>query len=174
MANLTKILDCYLEPFTETPYRKPAPEEIEELESNLEAIFFFSLIWSIGSTVNLEGRRKFNLFLREQMEAKSSSVKIPEEESVYDFNYDTKEKTFHSWLDFNKGFEIDARHTFGDIVIPTKDYTRMLFLMKTLMINKKHVMCPGPVGTGKSLNCYTLLQTGLPDEFQYVPITFSA
>ena len=35
-------------------------------------------------------------------------------------------------------------------------------------------MCPGPTGTGKSLNLYTLLGNQMGEEFQYIALTFSA
>jgi dynein heavy chain len=41
------------------------------------------------------------------------------------------------------------------------------------LTNKKHVLCPGPTGTGKTVNISKLLQE-LPEEYQYIPITFSA
>jgi dynein heavy chain len=49
----------------------------------------------------------------------------------------------------------------------------MQYLTKILLMNKKHVLCPGPTGTGKTVNIQQLL-AGLPEEYQYIPITFSA
>ena len=46
-------------------------------------------------------------------------------------------------------------------------------MMKLLLTNTYHVMFPGPTGTGKSLNSYSLLG-GLPEEYQYIALTFSA
>lgn len=37
--------------------------------------------------------------------------------------------------------------------------------MKLLLLNKYHVMFPGPTGTGKSLNANELLQKGMPEEY---------
>jgi dynein heavy chain len=54
--------------------------------------------------------------------------------------------------------------TFIDCVIPTNDNIRMDFLMKSLLTLKNyHVLCPGPTGTGKSVNAMSLLVNGLPD-----------
>ena len=41
-------------------------------------------------------------------------------------------------------------------------------------MNSKNVLCPGPTGTGKSLNLSTLLTTQLSDEYQYLTMVFSA
>jgi len=36
------------------------------------------------------------------------------------------------------------------------------------------VLCPGPTGTGKSINAMKLLTGDLPDTHQYITIAFSA
>ena len=172
-----RLLDCYLDKYKEKPgldSRKVTPDEINELESMLEEIFFFSLIWSVGCTVDLEGRRKFNAWLRQTMQANSQRAAFPESGLVYDYCYNFKNKKFELWTEQNRVFEIDPQLSFSEIVVPTNNYTRMLYLMKIMLTNNIHVLCPGPTGTGKSLYADALLTTGLPEEFQYITITFSA
>jgi MoxR-like ATPase len=41
----------------------------------------------------------------------------------------------------------------------------MKFLCKLLLTNGKHVLLPGPTGTGKSVNTSELLTYELPEEF---------
>lgn len=43
-----------------------------------------------------------------------------------------------------------------------------------LLTNNYHVMTPGPIGTGKSINLYNLISAGMGEIYQYIPITFSA
>jgi len=50
----------------------------------------------------------------------------------------------------------------------------MKYFIKTLVMNNKHVLTPGPTGTGKSVNIAELLTYELPEEFQTLAITFSA
>ena len=35
-------------------------------------------------------------------------------------------------------------------------------------------MLPGPTGTGKSVSAYSLLISGMPDTYQYIPMTLSS
>ena len=49
----------------------------------------------------------------------------------------------------------------------------MQYVTKILLMNKKHVLSPGPTGTGKTVNIQKLLEN-MPEEYQYIPITFSA
>ena len=50
----------------------------------------------------------------------------------------------------------------------------MKYFTKTLTTNGKHILTPGPTGTGKSVNVAELLTFELPEEFQTLAITFSA
>lgn len=71
-----RILDCYFADYIENELRKIQPEEVEELETMLEPLFLFALVWSIGCTTNLEGREKFDKKLRELM-GNDSKYKFP-------------------------------------------------------------------------------------------------
>ena len=87
------------------------------------------------------------------------------EGSIYDYLFNEKTKSFSLWSEMFKNFEVDNRLAYSDIVIPTNDSTRNTHLMKTLLINNYNLLCPGPTGTGKSLNAMTLLISGMGEEF---------
>lgn len=53
-------MNCLLVNYVDTDYKKISPEDIEKLLDQLENIFIFSLIWSVGCTITYEGRVKFN------------------------------------------------------------------------------------------------------------------
>jgi dynein heavy chain len=84
-----------------------SPEELDNLESMIEQIFFFALIWSVGATVDEEGREKYNQFLRSTMENKKSRVEFPKEGQVYDYQWVEKNKAFEAWTERFKDFEVD-------------------------------------------------------------------
>ncbi len=52
---------------------------------------------------------------------------------------------------------MDNKLTYGEIVVPTFDSIRMKYLKKMLVMNRKHVLSPGPTGTGKTVNINELL-----------------
>lgn len=88
--------------------------------------------------------------------------------------FEKKDKEWIEWTLTRKKYDVDSREPYTDIVVPTFDSIRMQFLTRLLLINMKQVLCPGPTGTGKSVNIAILLQNMLPEEYQYIPITFSA
>lgn len=50
----------------------------------------------------------------------------------------------------------------------------MKSLTKLLLTNGKHVLCPGPTGTGKSVNIGQLLTYDLDDTYMTTTFCFSA
>jgi dynein heavy chain len=88
--------------------------------------------------------------------------------------FDRKTREWIVWTDTRPEFNVDSKDIYIDIVVPTFDSIRMQYLSKLLLLNKKQVLCPGPTGTGKTVNIVIMLQNQLPEEYQYIPIIFSA
>jgi len=101
-------------------------------------------------------------------------VTFPEEGLVYDYKWDLSKKEWIKWGDTVREYEVDIKASFNEIVVPTNDSIRMKFICRLLLSNKKHVLCPGPTGTGKSVNTTELLTAEMPEEFLPLTMTFSA
>jgi dynein heavy chain len=145
---------------------------VDELLAMLPELFVFAMIWSIGTTTTLAGREKFNLWLRERLPA--TGVTLPEEGLVYDHTYDVKGKCWKSWFETVREYVVDVKMSYNEIVVPTLDSIRMKYLTALLLTAGKHVLCPGPTGTGKSVNTSEMLTYELPPEYQTLIMTFSA
>ena len=156
--SLMRILDCYFAEYIENEIKKVSVEEVEEFESILEAYFLFALIWSIGSTTNIEGRERFDRKLREVM-GHDNKFKFPSGENklVHDFCFDKSNKDWKIWTETVSPYSVDSKLGYGEIVVPTPDSIRMKYLKKLLITNEKHILCPGPTGTGKTVNINELL-----------------
>lgn len=63
--SLFRIMNCYFANYKETEIKKVSDEDIDGLELNLEALLFFSLVWSLCCTVDYDGREKFSQFIRQ-------------------------------------------------------------------------------------------------------------
>jgi MoxR-like ATPase len=50
----------------------------------------------------------------------------------------------------------------------------MKALAKMLILNGKHILMPGPIGTGKSVYINQLSFYEMPEEYQTLKMTFSA
>ena len=84
--SLTRLLDCFLEPYCEKEGRDaPKKEVVARAVQQLEARFIFSLVWSVGCTGPNESRARFDLWLRLQLAQFGMKDAFPAEGLVYDY-----------------------------------------------------------------------------------------
>lgn len=133
----------------------------------------FSFIWSIATTTDMVGRQKFDLWMRKQLPNWGVTT-MPEEGLVYDYNFDIKTKTWVSWLNTIPEYVVNTAKSFETILVPTLDSIRCKALTKLLLTNGKHIICPGPTGTGKSVNIAQLLTYELEETYLTLTMVFSA
>lgn len=72
--------------------------------------------------------------------------------------WDKQKKEWVIWTDTVKEYFVDNKMSYIDVVVPTFDSIRMQYVTKLLLSHKKHVLCPGPTGTGKTVNIQIMLQ----------------
>lgn len=63
------MLSCFIEPYRETEYKKISIEEIETLESQIESIFLFSVVWSLCCTADAPSRKKLDVHIKGLIES---------------------------------------------------------------------------------------------------------
>ena len=113
-------------------------------------------------TVDYDGRLKFNVIVRELIQ-KHTKVEFPENGLIYGYHFDQENHNYTSWAETNKNFMIDHKLQYHELMIPTSDSARNLYLMKLLVSNDKNILNVGPTGTGKSLNISQLITKSLGD-----------
>ncbi|XP_060896803.1 dynein axonemal heavy chain 2-like [Labrus mixtus] len=127
--------------------------DTENLGRMVALWFVFSLIWSICASVDEDGRRKIDNFLRE-MEGT-----FPIKDTVYEYYVDTKNKIWASFEEkLPKGWRYNAEAPFYKIMVPTVDTVRYNFLVEALVLGQYPVLLSGPVGTGKTSVAQSILQ----------------
>lgn len=171
--SIMRIIDCYFSSYNESEIKKITKEELMNLDSMINQLFFFAFVWSVGVTTTLEGRMKFDKWVRDNVLAKLS-IDFPADKLVYDYQFDPEKKDWINWRDTVPEYNVDIRSSYNEILVPTVDSIRMKFFTKLLVLNNKHALTPGPTGTGKSVNIAELLTYELPEEYQTLAITFSA
>lgn len=171
--SIFRIIDCYFSSYMENEIKKISKEELNNLESMVNQLFFFALVWSIGVTTTLEGRIKFDKWIRENVIAKIG-LEFPADRLVYDYKFNLETKEWQYWRETVPEYTVDIKASYNEILVPTVDSIRMKYFVKLLVTNNKHILTPGPTGTGKSVNIAELLTYELPEEYQTLGITFSA
>ncbi|KAI8840277.1 hypothetical protein BC829DRAFT_446998 [Chytridium lagenaria] len=176
--SLVRLLDSLIDDL-----RDSKPEEITEnpiVFQRLECRFIFSLVWSIGGSIDSPSQVKFDAFFRQTLNGLPNAVRLPipneEGNTVYDYVFETgRTDKWTLWLNTIEHIPIPMDAEFSDIIIPTKDTARYSYLMELLVTHDKPYLLVGPTGTGKSKYIANKLLSGLPKE-KYIPmfINFSA
>jgi len=167
-----RILNSYFKKYLDTEIKIVDESEIEDLESMIKELTAYALVWSIGCTTNSDGRKRMDAFLRNKFS--ENKINFPKEKTVYDWCYNIKNKEWVPWLDTIPNYNCDTKMNYTEIVVPTDDSVRMKYLMKHLIMNNQHVLTPGPTGVGKTVNISQLLSSEVPEEIQFLAMTFSA
>jgi dynein heavy chain len=184
---LQNLMVCQIDAFY-------APQkEIDEVAPTIQnqwliCFFIFSLIWSIGGTIDQKSRKSFDAFVRNLISGDNKSYPIPDSLKIdklipdagliYDYVFEKDKKNggnWKLWVDTIEKYEIPAKAKFNSITIPTVDTARYSYLLDLFIKHNKHVLLVGPTGTRKSVYINNKLLNGLPKE-QFTPVfvNFSA
>ncbi|KAG6966008.1 hypothetical protein JG687_00005084 [Phytophthora cactorum] len=178
--SLMNILDCTLDPFREKPADgtgEPQPASKTpnaQFQDDIEPLFIFALIWSVGASTNDAGRVRFDSFLRSELVANNCKPPLPPTGLVYDYCYQLSSHKWVPWMSTVSPYKVPANSSFAEIVVPTADSVRNNFLLEELMSAGKHVLMVGGTGTGKTVNITRYLQSLPTDVYIPIPISFSA
>ncbi|CAE6938378.1 DNAH1 [Symbiodinium sp. CCMP2592] len=198
VQSLFRMLDCYFAPFQPTELRPAAAfkEEVAEFVSHITPLFFFAMVWSVGATCEGSTRPAFSKLIwailneekheRLELEVQGMNVELPPVQEgiklagldvgtfIYDYFYDIQKSQWVPWMETIPAFEIPRSAQYDEIVVPSVDSVRLVYAFQILITHDKHVLCPGPTGTGKSVNISMWLQKQAPEHFQGVFVNFSA
>jgi len=170
--------------------RNPKMKE-EDLISQVEIYFLYSLVWSIGCNTNEQGCRKFSDFLRnlstgtiplERLKDKSiritKAAQLPESSlPLHSYYVDgSRWKLWREQLEsLDKREEVfEEGLKFHEVVIPTTDTIKFTSLLEFMVKNKLPVLILGPTGTGKTLYVSSFMKSLNQDEYVTTFIGFSA
>ncbi|XP_048885226.1 dynein axonemal heavy chain 2 [Brienomyrus brachyistius] len=160
---------CRLYHTLATPENGVNPSDSVSYSRMVELWFTFSLIWSVCASVNEDGRKKIDNFLRE-MEGT-----FPNKDTVYEYYVDTKNKSWALFEDrLPKGWCYASNIPFYKIMVPTVNSVRYRFLVQALVCGQYPVLLTGPVGTGKTSVAQSVLQALEPADWAVLTINMSS
>ena len=134
-------------------------EAIPTEAAQLESIFTFCLVWSVGACLTTnEDREKFAKFLKDLPSGTATPPSKP-----YDSMYDSSTGRFIEWDSENLNNTIipenDGKNqTYNEIIIPTSDTKKFTYLLKNLVHIHKPVLFVGESGTGKTVTINNYLK----------------
>lgn len=171
----------------------------EPSSQDIEALFIWSLIWSVGASTDAAGRDVFSEFVRGFTEDpdylanhelnnffRLKGWKEPEEEmklatpfpargQVHDYVYSAGDNRWRKWEDTLPPGTIPAGTAYENIIVPTVYTAQFNYTVDLLVTYNKPLLVCGPTGTGKSAYMKKYLQQTLdPDAFLPIMVAFSA
>ncbi|KAM6934818.1 dynein axonemal heavy chain 7 [Xenentodon cancila] len=195
VKSLMNLMDCMMDEFQDEAKIKSMSEKC--VQSWLEGIFVFCLVWSVGASCDDLGRTKFDALLREVLNgpvseetlarhgilataegpAKQLTVPLPAQGTVYQYRF-IKEGPgrWELWTDELKTAPpLRKDMQFNEIIVPTENTVRYMALMKLLVTHQKPTLFVGPTGTGKSVYITDFLLKNLQkDVYSPLFVNFSA
>uniref|UniRef100_A0A8C1Q525 Dynein, axonemal, heavy chain 2 n=1 Tax=Cyprinus carpio TaxID=7962 RepID=A0A8C1Q525_CYPCA len=146
VASLCRLYDSLA-----TPENGVNPADSENFGRMVELWFIFSLIWSVCASVDEDGRKKIDNFLREVEGSFPNKVY-----TCLILSCPTFQLSF--WRLFNYHLSLCSA-PFYKIMVPTVDTVRYHYLVKALVSTQHPVLLTGPVGTGKTSVAQNVLQS---------------
>ena len=134
-------------------------ETVPSEAAQLESIFTFCLVWSVGACLTCDAdREKFGKFLKDLPSGTSTPPSKP-----YDSCYDISGGRFIEWdseaLNNLIIPETDGKNKpYNEIIIPTSDTKKFSYLLKNLLNIHKPVLFVGESGTGKTVTINNYLK----------------
>ncbi|XP_016786963.1 dynein axonemal heavy chain 2 isoform X2 [Pan troglodytes] len=160
---------CKLYSVLATPENGVNPADGENYVTMVEMTFVFSMIWSVCASVDEEGRKRIDSYLRE------IEGSFPNKDTVYEYFVDPRIRSWTSFEDkLPKSWRYPPNAPFYKIMVPTVDTVRYNYLVSTLVANQNPILLVGPVGTGKSSIAQSVLQSLPSSQWSVLVVNMSA
>ena len=95
--------------------------------------------------------------------------------SLFELSFNKEQCNWLPWTKTVPTYQIPKDVTYSEVIVPNVDSIRVQYLLKNLLINKKHTLIVGSTGTGKSITIVNELKNSFSnDEYMYLGLSFSA
>ncbi|KAL7754402.1 hypothetical protein RI367_000383 [Sorochytrium milnesiophthora] len=125
-----------------------------EFAKQLEQLFLFTVIWSLGGSLTEDGRKKFDMRLRE------IDAQVPSKDTVFEYLVDLGKNKWTHWEEkLPSGWRYSTTIPFYRILVPTVDTLRNEYLFRAITRLKRPLLVVGDVGTGKTSMVQSVLNS---------------
>jgi dynein heavy chain len=105
-----------------------------DLASSLEKLFLYCLCWSMGALLEQEDRVKFHVWIKER-DTKKCMPQVGEGETIYEYFVNLKTMAWEQWRPPTWTYPQSEKLDFSNLLVPTMDSTRALFLLQVCRTN---------------------------------------
>ncbi|EDL82632.1 dynein, axonemal, heavy chain 5 [Rattus norvegicus] len=143
---------------------------------HLGRLFVFAMMWSVGAVLELEGRRRMELWLRSR---EGPTLHLPQltdpGDTMFDY-YVAPDGTWRHWSMCIPEYVYppDTTPEYGSILVPNVDNVRTDFLIKTIAKQGKAVLLIGEQGTAKTVIIKGFMSKFDPESHTVKNLNFSS
>ncbi|KAK9891390.1 hypothetical protein WA026_014631 [Henosepilachna vigintioctopunctata] len=121
-------------------------------EKQMERLFLFSLMWSLGALLELDDRDKLEQFVLKHS-SKMDWPKAGPNETIFEYFVNPDNGRWQHWTERVEQFiyPSDSVLEFTSILVPNVDNVRTAFLIETICKQSKAVLLIGEQGTAKTV-----------------------
>ncbi|CAJ1061771.1 dynein heavy chain 5%2C axonemal isoform X1 [Xyrichtys novacula] len=156
----------------------PSKEQCGELSrEHLERLYVFALMWSTGALLELDDRRKMEIWLRGNSSICLDMPDIPSdsEDTMFDYHVTADGQ----WVHWNTRVEeyvypSEITPEYSSILVPNVDNVRTDFLIQTIAKQGKAVLLIGEQGTAKTVIIKSYMSKYDPETFMGKCLNFSS
>ncbi|EPY86356.1 dynein heavy chain 5, axonemal [Camelus ferus] len=154
----------------------PKEQGAEVTAEHLGRLFVFALMWSVGAVLELDGRRRLELWLRSR---EAGALDLPPlagpDDTVFDY-YVASDGQWMHWNTRTEAYVFPPHSTpeYGSILVPSVDNVRTDFLIKTIASQGKAVLLIGEQGTAKTVIIKGFMSKYDPENHMIKSLNFSS
>nr|XP_019946997.1 PREDICTED: dynein heavy chain 5, axonemal [Paralichthys olivaceus] len=156
----------------------PPKEQCGDLSrEHLERLYVFALIWSTGALLELDDRKKMEMWLRKNDSIHLNLPDIPNDSENLMFDYNVAEDG--QWTHWSTRVEeyiypSDITPEYSSILVPNVDNVRTDFLIQTIAKQGKAVLLIGEQGTAKTVMIKGYMSKYDPESHMGKSLNFSS
>ena len=144
-----------------------------ELAVQLERLFQYSLVWSLGGLLEYDDRVKFDDYMRKYDTQKLMPV-IQPGETIYEYYVEQSNYEWCLWRPPQWVYPDQEKLDFSNLLVPTMDSVRTLYILEQLHQRRNPVLSVGGPGTAKTSCALMFCSTLNPDTMLIKQINFSS
>lgn len=187
LQSLLNLFECFMDDYQDQKYISSLSDF--DVRAQLEGTFFFSCVWGLGGTLDMNSRLMFSELFHGLLEKKFPEATIekygipsripipnlvkpyifpiPKQNTVFDYKYVKEGKgKWKLWADeMSLAPAIPRDIAANEIIITIPEKLRMYYLMELLTRHSKHFMLVGPTGTGKTAYIMNYILKGMDKSY---------
>ncbi|KAL0237672.1 hypothetical protein PCE1_001066 [Barthelona sp. PCE] len=171
-----RLFDSFIKNYQPVDEVTPVPQEVlDRIPNILDALLVFSVLWSVGASIDGASRKKFDVFFRNLIPQHCKCTLPSDEKTLYSYKFDEENNSWVLWEDTVEPFKADSKSSVSDLIIPVPETIALQYVMKILNENRQNILSVGETGTSKSVSIKQNLVNQI-DGNTFIPlfVTFSA